>query len=423
MKRSVLALFAVSACVIAEAAAPVVTQCAARQRWPWSQKVDIDFWLTSDTCADVEFSATYDGALAPISLGAGLDESPLSLKPGLNHLTWDPVKAGLGSQKLTGFTIVPTVATFDARKYLVLDLQTGDYEYASEPPAEGGWTADVYKSSKMVFRRVPAGVYEVGNTSEELTKFDVSTLPEVMARRTVKITSDYYMAIFIMTAAQQNALNGRTPGTGFGYGKTSYEGLRGKITNGTDSVIWPQTGYKVAEGSFIKKFRDKMKLPKGMIIDLPTETQWEVAALARRTTIFPAGGTVDDTVEDLLDYLNVTSVTVGNGTVGTKEPNGWGLYDTTGIFWEFALEGYNDSSSSDKGVTNPDFRDSAQTVDPIGRECTADETFKAITCNSGYISNPTKLTATMLPSYRVARLANIENVATRFCIHLQPLVK
>ena len=420
--KKLLCSFSLLASVAAFAGAPSVTDIAARQRWPWSAKVDIDFWLSSEDPAYAEFTATYDGAAAPISLADGFESSSPRLKPGLNHLVWDPVAAGLGSQKLTNFTLVPTVATFEARKYLVLDLQTGDFEYASEPPA-GGWTADVYKSAKMVFRRVPAGVYTVGNTSEELTAFGATTRPAVMARRTVTVSSDYYLAIFIMTAAQQNALNGKTPGSNFGFGKTSYEGLRGMITNGTDSVIWPQTGHKVAAGSFIKKFRDKMKIPKGMIIDLPTETQWEIAALANRTTLFPAGGTLDDSVETLLGYLNVTSVTVGNGTVGTKEPNGWGLYDTTGIFWEFTLEGWNAANDTQNNFVNPDFRDSSQTVNPIGRECTADATFRAITCNSGYISNPTKLGATMLPSYRVARVANVENVAARFCIHLQPLVK
>lgn len=428
MKTLVFAFSILTACG-ALAAEPSITDIAARQRWPWSDKVDIDFWLSAESPADVEFTATYDGVAAPISLANGLESSSMCLKPGLNHLVWDPVAAGLGSQKLTGFTIVPTVATFDARKYLVLDLQTGDYEYVSEPPA-GGWTADVYKSAKMVFRRVPAGVYTVGNTSEELTAFGVTTRPGVMARRTVTVSGDYYMAIFIMTAAQQNALNGKTPGSNFAFGKTSYEGLRGKITNGTESVIWPQTGHKVAAGSFIKKFRDKMKLPKQMIIDLPTETQWEVAALANRTTLFPAGGTLADSVETLLEYLKVSTVTTGGAAVATKEPNAWGLYDTTGVFWEFVLEGWNAASVADfpKGnVVNPDFRDPSQTVDPIGRECTANETFLALTCNSGYIgsatASPTKLSAGMLPSYRVARVANVENVAARFCIHLQPLVK
>ena len=316
------------------------------------------------------------------------------------------------------------------KTYLVVDLVNGGCDFASAPPdVEGGWANTVYKQTKMVFRRVPAGTYTLGCSPAVLTKLNVTdnNAKSLMAERTVTVSTDYYIALFAMTIAQKNAIDGSTPGTSFGAGQLSYESLRGCPTNGADSIIWPLTGHRVSGGSFIKKFRDKAALPVGMIIDLPTEAQWEIASRAGKATIFPAGGTSDDSLETLWGYLSQTTVTNdnSNAVVAMKNPNDWGIYDPIGIYWELILENCNNTSANvvqEHKIPSPGFRDAAAAIDPIGRALDSDGTFWSITCNSGYINLPTKLSTAMSPSYRGVRSAKNKN-AVRFCIHLRSLVK
>ena len=60
MKKTLfaLALVSVAAAAFAE---PAVSKIAVKQRWPWSTKVDIDYWLDTDHPVDVSFTATWDG--------------------------------------------------------------------------------------------------------------------------------------------------------------------------------------------------------------------------------------------------------------------------------------------------------------------------------------------------------------------------
>ena len=60
---------AVAASTFAEAG--YVTNVLARQRWPWSHKVDIEFTVGGTESVDVEVRATWDGRQDPLVLTAG----------------------------------------------------------------------------------------------------------------------------------------------------------------------------------------------------------------------------------------------------------------------------------------------------------------------------------------------------------------
>ena len=60
MKTTKLAVAAFLLFVGEAFAASAVSDVIARQRWPWSGKVDIDYTVTGDT-TDVDFTATWDG--------------------------------------------------------------------------------------------------------------------------------------------------------------------------------------------------------------------------------------------------------------------------------------------------------------------------------------------------------------------------
>ena len=200
-----------------------VSQVLVNQRWPWSEKVDVDFVLSGET-SDVEVTATWDAHPAPYRLGTLFD-----CAPGQHRLTWNPASSPFAGQTLTGFTVAVSNASASAHNYLVVDLVNGGYAFVADVPA-GGWT-DAHKSSKMVFRRIPAGTYMLGEEKGTFTLLGLSdsssnTYVERWNRRTVTFTSDFYVGVFKYTEAQHECLSTGTPGSSFKPKKISYHSLR-----------------------------------------------------------------------------------------------------------------------------------------------------------------------------------------------------
>ena len=68
MKRLGVAMSLVLAAASVQAALPEISNVVARQRWPWSGKVDIDFEVGEGDVCDLAVTATYDGCAAPLDL-------------------------------------------------------------------------------------------------------------------------------------------------------------------------------------------------------------------------------------------------------------------------------------------------------------------------------------------------------------------
>jgi len=196
MKKLLSAVFTFA--TLLTLADPAITQQSVRQRWPFSPKVDIDLCLESSANADVELQATYDGCATPITLSADQLEGSLNLHPGFNHLVWDPFAAGLGESKLTGFTVTATLASFDARKFLVLDLINRNWAYYAADPDGQDWSDIKYRRHYMVFRRVPAGTYQVGFTSEQMER-----LRSLGASQTGRAALDAVFAVRTITISKE----------------------------------------------------------------------------------------------------------------------------------------------------------------------------------------------------------------------------
>ena len=422
------------ACLLASSAladvAPSVSRIAVKQRWPWSAKVDIDYWLDSDHPVDVSFTATWDGQSEPFALdGAALGGCTYSARPGMNHAEWDPAAAGVStSAPLKNFAVTPTIISFDSRKYLVIDLKTGECTFYADEPA-GGWNQDTYKNYKMVFRRIPAGVYSLGYTAEQMNRLatlgaaNKSDYTALFAPRTVRITSDYYIALFQVTNYQNARL------TGTGYSSTTTMALnpnlwRGSLTNSAAKVNWPTEGFNVETNSTIGRLRSLVagKLPAQMIIDLPTEAQWEVAARTGSTTFYSGFGTLENTEQEILDYqiAHATNQTV---SVGLMQPNAWGLYDTSGIAYEMTLNLY-EADSSKNYYDTVNCKVDGQEVDPVGMTVAAGvEGLFVVTCNCGWGCRSIAYTA-MPPARRLIRAALVgASTGARLCIHLNPPLK
>ena len=320
----------ISAEAFAEAA--YITNVVSRQRWPWSQKVDIDFTVGGTEKCDVDITATWDGQATPVSLA--VSGQVMSLAGGDHHAVWDPVAAGI-TTSLAGFRVTVTKADPADRQYLVVDLTTGEKTFYAEPPS-GGFNIDAYKTSKLVMRRITASpvTFTMGYSSEIMT-----AASEINARSSahpVTLTDDYYIGIFpvtydqysyVATGAAYTGNKGKRP-AGVEEG-ISYVEIRGS-TNATDNINWPSTGYAVSSNSWIAKMR--ALCGGGDLFDLPTEAQWEYAARCGTDTLFWNGGTAEDITSDAwTTYLGYTK-TQYQRWVDYVGQDGWGTANTFGIY-------------------------------------------------------------------------------------------
>ncbi len=410
--KTILGLLTLSL-ALATSAAASLSHVVVNQRWPWSEKVDVDFILSGEK-SDVEVTARWDAHPAPYRLG-----TLFSAAPGQCRFTWDPTQSEFADQTLTGFTVTLSNAAVSAHTYLVVDLVNGGYEYLADVPA-GGWTG-AHKSSKMVFRRIPAGTYTLGEPAETFAFLIATDRSNIWNRRTVTFTSDFYVGIFKYTQAQHDCLSMGTPGTNYKPKKISYYSLRG-VTNALNTeldVDWPATGYKVAADSVVAKLREKA----GFVVDLCEEEQWEVAARAGTTTILPNGVTTADNLTLFTNKLN--EISAWYGTIGSSEPdvglfaaNDWGLYDVVGLLGEWTLDAavnIGTQSLPRWGLEN--------STDPIGVTRPADGSgFRVY--RTGSANWATADITKILPcSRQVANPSGEYTCSTRFCIHLKPLVK
>ena len=341
------------------------------QRWPWNTKVDIDFELSGGVKCDVSVTASFttNGVAGTVDLErTGAKGDFWELEPGMHHLEWDPAAAGLDVAALKDFAVqvTPVEDAANARKWLVIDLKSGAWEYAADEPAGGGWNQNAYKQGKMVFRRIPAGTFTAGLTAEEVAYLDgvgKAAVNYYTPQMTMDITHDYYIAIYKTTVAQRaRILNPSSSDTGMTPSVTTqtfYPHLRG--SNNVDHIDWPVTRFAVKEGSVIDTFRARCGYR--FWIDLPTSAQWEKAARAGTDTFWYNGGTIGTPYSEctnLVVQIGRTRLEEGvaqysYSNVGSYLGNSYGLYDVVGSRVEYVLDRFVNQNTL-----------AAETVDPVG---------------------------------------------------------
>ena len=371
---------------------PVISRVTVRQRWPWSRLVDIDYVLTCDATQRVDVAMTAHDGSTELTLPAESISGDLYGVPhGVHRIIWDPTTtAYTNDQVLTQFNV--TLVSTPVPLYMIVDLTktngaTDQIQYVYEADLRAGtwgswvedpvtnkgtpvksvvWTGvttnDIYKTDKLVLRRVPAGSYGMGNNAGIPTT----------------LTKDFYAGVFEVTQRQWQRMTKIRPSWAqhIDYYATrpveqiKYNEIRG-ATNDTPSINWPLTGHAVTTNSFLGLLRASTGLTG---FDLPTEAQWEYLARAGTTTLFPDGdalANVDGANNSTNTWLNplgryrfnggyINGVTTPDGytcgttnataAVGSYRPNAWGLYDTHGNVGEWCLDWY---ASALSGETDP----------------------------------------------------------------------
>ena len=235
-----------------------------------------------------------------------------------------------------------------AEKYMVVDLASGGISYLDDKPKKG-WS-DVYKTTKMVLRKVPAGKFVMGSPTNEFGREEAETQHEVT------LTKDFYIGIFEMTQKQYAVVTGDDPSYYKGdlrpVEQLTYNAIRGKVKG----AEWPASS-DVDDDSFFGKLRAKT----GQAFDLPTEAQWEYACRAGTTTALNNGTNITN------EYLDGNMFKLGRSyynmkdgkggyeyttVVGCYLPNAWGLYDMHGNAREYCLDWYKENIGEDP-VTDP----------------------------------------------------------------------
>lgn len=239
--------------------------------------------------------------------------------PGYSFVTWTENNVSISTQ--SGYTfhvdnnrilkaIFRRIGALSGVLMLLLD----------EPniPALGQpWTDPV---TNMEFVWVPDGCFSMGNDT---------------------ISGGYFFDEFL---SDEICLNG--------YWIGKYEVTQGqwkRIMESNPSYFKPGDDYPVESVSWhdVQVFIRILNSRSNLNFRLPTEAEWEYAARSGGQGEIYAGG-------DDLDNLGWHDGNSNNRThiVGTKSPNGLGIYDMSGNVWEWVSDSYRDNQS-DNSLQNP----------------------------------------------------------------------
>lgn len=154
----------------------------------------------------------------------------------------------------------------------------------------------------MEFVKIPAGSFMMGEDPSLNNEGKDDERPQ----HEVTLSKPYYIGAHEVTQKQWQEVMGNNP--------SRHKGEN----NPVDSVSWNDAQ------AFIKKLNEKEGHAR---YRLPTEAEWENAARAGATTRYFWG----NDPSKLREYARVTANADGaTHPVGSKKPNAWGIYDTSG---------------------------------------------------------------------------------------------
>ena len=344
--------------------APLTFASTGAEQDAGSRVVNIVYDLDDD--AIVTLSATTNGVALPDAAfrSAAGDVNRLVPAGMGKRISWQPDASWPGQNIDSGIEFkIQKWPLSDPPPYMALDLthscMTNIFWYSSAESMPEPITNDIWKTDYLVMRRVPAKdvVWMMGvatnsaGTSVESVGYDPSQSP----RHRVKLSQDYYIGVFEMTKRQAMLAWDASAVPEDSYTLPhicSYTSLRPR-----GATVWPQDGHAVLENCLIDKLRKRF----GLQFDLPTEAQWEYACRACTGSAFcnPVGG---NSQAALTEYGWFKGNADALCPVGTRKPNGFGIYDMHGNAHEYCL----DVRDFSYGLSAEALASDEPTVDPYG---------------------------------------------------------
>ena len=402
---------------VATAGAVQVDRVIVRQQWPWHDGIKVEYELSGrNGPADIAVSVYRDGT--PVAVpNSALKGDIHGVNDAVGAFTIDPVQLfGQEKFKIDSLRVVLTASNSPANMsevlYKIFDLSTGDCEDVTRAQILNGekgsyetdyskispgfstplndvliWTGvtnDIaYKTTHLVMRKINAAnkVWQSGDPSgvnyAHRNPFN---------RYWVKLTYDYYVAVFETTQAQYYKINGNSfsntdcdykddddspcyPVNGtrryvlLGHPSNSSANDMGIVSGA--NIVFPNNSYvrDVAKNSFLAKMWSKT----GIEFNLPTGAEWEFACRGGNDTPLYSGEAQTMTnVSKIAWHKDVSGATPAEkkpAVVGSLAPNAYGLYDMLGNVFEQTTMAGNFSQGAESG-TGASEADPA--VNPLG---------------------------------------------------------
>ncbi len=243
---------------------------------------------------------------------------------------WQGIKVTDASVRLR----VTAWPTNNPPDYMACDLTLTNFVryYVSAEAVPGGVTNDIYKTDRLLMRRIPAtGVeWRMGRGWTEWKSYDAGMNAYTRPCRVV-LSKDYYIGVYETTQRQYYLFSNKQDPSKFSFAKGCSDGDRRPVEN-------------IALDNYnkVNSYLPTLKAITGIDFKLPSEAQWEFACRAGTTTAYYDGSDAISAANALAWHKDNSAVDGVQQThvVGMKTPNAFGLYDMIGNVWEVCRDWY-----------------------------------------------------------------------------------